>query len=109
MALSLILLLEGALPAFAAAQPFPPPAATPQEALRLAVESWGERYAGICEAARSPEDVGKVCSRFVAEQGGVRAYLIGRTFSGTPRGFSSGPWEDSGNLTARRRWRLRPP
>jgi hypothetical protein len=81
IALSLILLLGGALPAFAGAQPFPPPAATPQEALRLAVESWGERYAGICEAARSPEDIGKVCSRFVAEQGGFRAYLIGQTFS----------------------------
>jgi hypothetical protein len=59
----------------------PPPAATAEEAVELAVQSMGGTYAGVCPATRSPEDVGKTCARFVAEQGRVRAYLIGRTFS----------------------------
>jgi hypothetical protein len=55
--------------------------ATPEEIVRLVVESAGATYAGDCAAARSPQDTGKVCSRQVDEREGVRAYLIGRTFS----------------------------
>ncbi len=40
-----------------------------------------ETYAGPCEQTRSPEHLGMLCSRFVEEQGGIRAYLLGRTFS----------------------------
>lgn len=57
------------------------PAATPEDAVRQVVEAQGTRYAGDCAATRSPADRGATCSRFVSEQGGVRAYLTGRTFS----------------------------
>ncbi len=56
-------------------------APTAEDVVRLMVESEGGAYAGDCAATRSPEDVGKVCSKLVEEQGGARAYLIGRTFS----------------------------
>lgn len=59
----------------------PPAAGSPSEAVRLAVQSLGETYLGACGAARSPEDLGKVCSRFVAARGDEQAYLLGRTFS----------------------------
>lgn len=58
-----------------------PPAVTADAAVRQAVEAQGGAYAGDCAAAVSPGDVGKVCSRFIAEQSATRAYLIGRTFS----------------------------
>lgn len=56
-------------------------AATEDEALAAFVQSRGETFAGACEQTRSPQDIGKVCARFVAERDGTRAYLIGRTFS----------------------------
>jgi hypothetical protein len=59
----------------------PPPAASPAEAVRQVVEARGTRYADYCAATRLPADRGAFCATFVAEQSGVRAYLIGRTFS----------------------------
>jgi hypothetical protein len=81
--IAVVVLMAGtaAFPYQGSAMILPRAAATPDEAVRLAVESLGGSYAGVCAAARSPEDVGKICSRFVAEQGGIRAYLLGRTFS----------------------------
>jgi hypothetical protein len=57
------------------------PAVTPEDAVRQVVEARGTIYAGDCAATRSPADRGAFCARFVGEQSGVRAYLIGRTFS----------------------------
>jgi len=54
---------------------------TPQEAIAQVVQARGERYAGLCEQTRSPDDVGKVCSRLIEARDGVQAHLIGRTFS----------------------------
>ena len=65
----------------AEANPEPTAAPTADDAVRLTVERDGAAYAGECAATRSPEDVGKVCSKLVEERGGARAYLIGRTFS----------------------------
>jgi hypothetical protein len=58
-----------------------PAAATPDAAVRQVVASRGHAYAGACAATRSPEDRGADCATFVAERGGVRAYLIGRILS----------------------------
>lgn len=57
------------------------PRAAPEDIVRLVVESRGGVYAGDCAATRSPEDVGKICSKLIAERSGLRAYLVGRTFS----------------------------
>lgn len=60
------------------------PAATllrADDAVQRAVEDRGAEYAGDCAATRSPQDVGKVCSKLVEERGAQRAYLTGRTFS----------------------------
>jgi hypothetical protein len=54
---------------------------TPEEAVRLVVEAGGGVYAGDCAATRSPQDIGKTCSKLIEERGGQRAYLVGRTFS----------------------------
>src|SRR5215216_6227541 len=56
-------------------------AATPQEAIAQLVQSRGDRYAGLCEQTRSPEDIGKICSRLIESRDGVQAHLIGHTFS----------------------------
>jgi hypothetical protein len=81
----------------------PAPAATPEAAIRQIVLGTGLAYAGDCATTRSPEDTGKICSKFVAAQGGMRAYLIGRTFSEfsrwafvrqTPAG-----WQSAGTVT----------
>jgi hypothetical protein len=56
-------------------------APTAEAAVGLVVAGFGTAYAGDCAATRSPDDIGKACSKFVAEQAGVRAYLAGRTFS----------------------------
>ena len=55
--------------------------ASPEDAVRIAIEAEGQRYAGDCAATVSPRDVGAVCSRFIEEREDARAYLIGRTFS----------------------------
>jgi hypothetical protein len=55
--------------------------ASAEGAVGLAVGDLGAGYAGDCAATRSPDDLGKACSKFVAQQGNLRAYLTGRTFS----------------------------
>jgi hypothetical protein len=54
---------------------------TPEAAVQAAVEATGESYAGDCNQTVSPRDIGKVCTRYVGERAGTRAYLAGRTFS----------------------------
>ena len=56
-------------------------AATPELAVAAAVTAGGQHYAGLCEQTRSPEDIGKVCARFVDQRKDVHVFLIGRTFS----------------------------
>jgi hypothetical protein len=51
------------------------------EVVRVAVEDRGDRYAGDCAATELPRHLGQTCSRLIEEQGGRRAYLVGRTFS----------------------------
>lgn len=53
----------------------------PESAVRQIIEATGAAYAGDCGSTRSPDDAGKICSRFVEQLADVRAYLIGRTFS----------------------------
>lgn len=56
-------------------------AATAEEAVQQHLQGRGLLYAGACDATRSPQDIGKVCSRYIEAQAGVRAYMVGRTFS----------------------------
>jgi hypothetical protein len=56
-------------------------AASAEAAIGEYIASEGAIYAGPCERARSPEDIGKLCSRFIADRGTLSAYLTGRTFS----------------------------
>ena len=83
IAVGLLLMLAGctAAPKLRAEAASAVPAATAEDAVRQAVEATGGVYAGDCAATRSPQDVGKVCSKFVEDRGPVRAYLTGRTFS----------------------------
>lgn len=57
------------------------PRATPEDAVSQAVQATNGTYAGDCAATSSPADLGKLCSKFVAQRGGLRAYLVGRTFA----------------------------
>ena len=81
--LSLALLAIGDVNRLAAQAPpaLRPVAGTAEEAVGQVVTAQGGRYAGDCATTRAPQDVGLVCSRFVAERAGQRAYLMGRTFS----------------------------
>ena len=82
LALGLMACTTAASPGLRAESNTEPAAApTADDAVRLMVESDGATYAGDCAVTRSPEDLGKVCSKLVEERGGARAYLIGRTFS----------------------------
>jgi hypothetical protein len=58
-------------------------ATAPEAALAQFVATLTLPFAGPCDATQSPRDVGRLCSRFVAERApdGMQAYLIGRTFS----------------------------
>lgn len=58
-----------------------PIGATPEEAIGAYVQASGARYAGLCEETRSPDDIGKVCSKPIEQRGSIQAHLIGRTFS----------------------------
>lgn len=78
--LLLVLVAFAHLPAAEAAT-VAPPAATPDEAVVFAVQNMGKQYAGACAGARSPQDLGKLCSRFVEACGDYRAYMTGHTFS----------------------------
>ncbi|MGH2584247.1 MAG: hypothetical protein ACRDJE_04975 [Dehalococcoidia bacterium] len=53
----------------------------PDAVVRASVEAAGAVYAGDCATTVAPRDIGAVCSRFIAEEDGTRAYLTGRTFS----------------------------
>ena len=79
----LLVLVVGSAVARPAAEenPAAAPAPTPEEAVGQFVAANGAAYAGDCSAARSPQDIGAVCSKFVAQRGNVRTYLVGRTFS----------------------------
>jgi len=57
------------------------PSTSAEAAVAVTVSSLGTGYAGDCSATVSPDDLGEVCSKFVAQQGNVRAYQAGRTFS----------------------------
>jgi hypothetical protein len=81
LTLALIACAAGPARLGAETQGLAPAAPTAEEALRRHVEGEGGAYASDCAATRSPRDLGKVCSRFIAERDGLRAYLIGRTFS----------------------------
>ena len=52
-----------------------------EDAVRAAVEATGGRYAGDCSQTVSPRDIGAVCSKLAGEQGGTRAFMVGRAFS----------------------------
>jgi hypothetical protein len=58
-------------------------APSPEEAVAGFVAMLGSDFAGSCAETRSPQDLGKMCAGLMAEreQDGLRAYLIGRTFS----------------------------
>jgi hypothetical protein len=58
-----------------------PPATSAEAAIGALVESQGQRYAGLCEQTRSPDDIGKICSKLIETRAGLEAHLIGRTFS----------------------------
>jgi len=62
-----------------ATSPTASPSAEAAVAVAVAVPATG--YAGDCAATVSPNDLGKVCSKLVAQQGNVQAYLVGRAFS----------------------------
>jgi hypothetical protein len=81
LGLGAVMLAYGALGGSDAAEPTASAARTLEEALDTYVRLTGGTYAGACEQTRSPEDLGKVCDRFVEEQGELRAHLLGRTFS----------------------------
>jgi hypothetical protein len=55
--------------------------ASPEGAVCAVVQAGDSVYAGDCAATESPRDIGKVCSKYIAQRGSLRAYLIGRTFS----------------------------
>ncbi len=50
-------------------------------AVCVLIQATDSVYAGDCAATESPRDIGKVCSKFIAQRGALRAYLVGRTFS----------------------------
>jgi hypothetical protein len=82
MAVSLIAFRGGE----AAAQTLPQmflsaaPVASPVAAVGEAVQTGGASYAGDCSTT-TPADIGADCSKFVASEGTLQAYMIGPTFS----------------------------
>jgi hypothetical protein len=86
-----------------------PAAPSAEDAVQLGVERLGLPYAGSCSTAHSPDDLGKTCSKLVAQQGDRRAYVVGRTFAEfdewmfvdqTPTGWlpvTVVPFDDSAN------------
>ena len=75
---------------------------TPEAALAQLVAGTGASYAGDCSTTRAPEDIGKVCSRFVAARATLRAYMLGRTFSESSAWAFvqqvGGGWEPAGTV-----------
>lgn len=70
--------------------------ASPEAAIQAALAQSGFVYVGDCTATISPRDLGRYCSRLVDERAGVRAYLVGRTFSEFSRWMFVAPTEDGG-------------
>jgi hypothetical protein len=78
-----------------------------EDAVQLGAARTGVPYAGGCSGTRSPEDLGKTCSKLVAQQSRLRAYLVGQTFAEfdewifidqTPTGWlpiAAAPFDDS--------------
>jgi hypothetical protein len=56
-------------------------AESPESAVRQMLQERGAPYAGDCAATASPRDIGATCSKLAGEEGGVKAFLVGRTFS----------------------------
>jgi hypothetical protein len=81
LGLSVIALRSGGDSGSTAAATAPAIAATPTEAIAAVVQAGGASFAGPCEQTRSPEDIGKLCARFVEQRDGVQAHLVGPTFS----------------------------
>lgn len=54
---------------------------TPEQVLLVYITSLGEIPAGECANTISPDDVGKICWKFIDQQADMQAYLTGRTFS----------------------------
>jgi len=56
------------------------PVSNAEAAVQEAVVSGGQAYAGDCALA-TPANIGQECSKFVAANGALRAYMVGHTFS----------------------------
>lgn len=75
--------LPGATPPLIAPRPPGAPAPAVGETPEDAISAWtigrfpGSEYAGACADAQLPRDANKVCSTFVGEQNGLRAFTIG--------------------------------
>lgn len=54
---------------------------TRADAIQGFVNALGASYAGNCTQAKSPQDLGKMCSALVSERSNVAAFMLGRTFS----------------------------
>jgi hypothetical protein len=81
LGLGVIAFLHGVTGGSDASAPQAAASPTAEGAVAAFVQTQGAAYAGPCEQTRSPQDIGKVCSRLIEERGQTRAYLIGRTFS----------------------------
>jgi hypothetical protein len=81
LGLGAVALIHGATRGSTETEPSEAAQTTPEAAVGTFVQSSGGIYAGPCEQTRSPEDIGKICSRFIEERNGVQAFLTGRTFS----------------------------
>ena len=81
MSLVLLACLMGARPAAPVSAQSSDGLMTLEQALRGGAESGGSLYAGDCSKTRSPQDIGKTCTKLVEQRGPVRAYLVGQTFS----------------------------
>ena len=98
---AILLMVAGTHVSLVAAESLPsqPIAESPEAAVRAAVETAGDVYAGDCASTVSPRDAGKVCSRLVAENDGARAYLTGRTFSEFSRWVFVAPMDGGWTVT----------
>jgi hypothetical protein len=57
------------------------PSPSAEGAVAVAVTDLGANYAGDCAGMLAPDDLGRVCSKLIGQQGNVRAYLVGPAFS----------------------------
>jgi hypothetical protein len=81
LALPLFLAVAGRAQAQTPQAAYPQGTPTPEAAIGEAVQrSGGGSYAGDCSAT-TPDERGQVCSKHVADQGAIGAYLVGLAFS----------------------------